>query len=353
MTTSIITAADEMALRECLAPVVAERCGGESAIASIRWKRFDLATSYAARVVTVHFHDGGSLELFLKDFGFSVRAKDDPRERREREVRVYRELLPRTTLGTAAYHGSVLDEAHGRLWLLLELVDGTPVGYCDIVPYWGPATAALGRLHGAFASRADALARCEFLVHHTTDFFWSTLERAADCVSRIAPGLSGELSGIARRYPPIVEVMTDQPRTLLHGGCRTTNILVKIAGDPARVCIVDWEEAACGAPLYDLAYLLDGIEPPTLDPLLDAYRGEARAHDLPLPPRRDVKHVIDCFRLHTILATLAKAVIKGYREGDVAKLLGIAGRLADAVCGRAGRRAPRQAAGTREGSPAR
>lgn len=353
VTTSAMTATDEVVLRECLASAVAELSGGRSAVASIHWRRFELATSYDARVVTAHLDGGASLDVFLKDFGFSVRAKDGPRERREREVRVYRELLPRAILGTATYYGSVLDEARGRLWLLLEFVDGTPVGYCDIAPHWAPAAAALGRLHGEFAARADTLARCDFLVHHSADFFWSTLERAAHCVSRIAPHLTGQLSGIASRYAPVVDVMTDQPRTLLHGGCRSTNMLVKIAADPDRVCIVDWEEAACGAPLYDLAYLLDGIEPPTLDPLLEAYRREAGAYDLPLPPHRDMKRVIDCFRLHTILATLAKAVLKGYREADVATLLDIGGRIADAVRGSAGRRGARQAAGRREGSPAR
>ena len=33
------------------------------------------------------------------------------------------------------------------------------------------------------------------------------------------------------------------------------------------------------------------------------------------------------------LAMLGHAVLKGYKEKDVAKLLGIAGRLSDSVCG--------------------
>ena len=87
-----------------------------------------------------------------------------------------------------------------------------------------------------------------------------------------------------------------------------------------------------GAPLLDLAYLLDGIEPPALDPLLDSYVREARSYDLPLPPRREMKYVLDCFRLHMTLTMLGHAVLKGYQEPGVAKLLAIAGRLSDAVC---------------------
>lgn len=350
-TTDVVTSADEDVLRQCLAPVVAERFGGRSSIAAIRWRRFDLATSYRARVVTAHMDHGDALDVFLKDFGFTVRAKDDPKRRREREVRVYRDVLERAPLDTAAYYGSVLDEPRRRLWLLLELVDGTPVGYCDIARSWLPAVAALGRLHGRFASRADALAGCDFLVHHTADFFWAKVELAARCVSRIAPHLDHELTAIARRYGPIVDVMMDQPRTLLHGGCRSTNILVNIASDPARVCIVDWEEAAFGAPLYDLAYLLDGIEPPTLDPLLDAHRREAMAHGLPIPSRRKAKYVIDCFRLHMTFTMLAQGVLKGYDGKDMAKLLAIGGQLSDAVRGNTRPRGARQAASPLEGGP--
>src|SRR5207248_1649161 len=100
---------------------------------------------------------------------------------------------------------------------------------------------------------------------HDAEFFWSRAEQALRDVTRIAPRLAEELADIVSGYAPVVERMTDQPRTLLHGGCRPSNILVKVASDPARVCILDWEEAGCGAPLYDLAYLLDGIEPPILD----------------------------------------------------------------------------------------
>src|SRR5205823_228814 len=83
---------------------------------------------YAAEVLTVRLDSGAAFRVFLKNFGLSARPKDGPRQRREREVRVYRELLAGAGLGTAGYYGSVLDEARGRLWLLLEYVDGTPGG---------------------------------------------------------------------------------------------------------------------------------------------------------------------------------------------------------------------------------
>src|SRR5262245_23114167 len=323
---------DEEALCRCLASALPEALGRRCAITAVSRRRFELATSYSAQVVVVCLDTGEEVKVFLKDFSSTVRPKDRPKQRREREVRVYRELLAGAGLGTAGYYGSILDESGGRLWLLLEFVEGTPVGYLDIAGYWAPAAAQLGRLHGHFAAQAERLSGCDFLARHDADFFWARAELAGRCVTELAPHLAGELKRIVDRYAPVVRLMAAQPLTLVHGGCRSTNILVKVASDPGRVCIIDWEEAAFGAPLLDLAYLLDGIEPPTLDPLLDVYVAEARAYDLSLPPRQDMKYVIDCFRLHMTLTMLGQAVLKGYKEKDVAKLLAIAGRLSD-VCG--------------------
>jgi hypothetical protein len=333
MTTALSTPADEELLRQCLEPALAEALGRRAEIASVRRRRFELATSYSAQVVEVRLDAGEEVRLFLKDFGSTVRPKDRPAQRCAREVGVYRGLLAGAGLGTPRYYGSVLDEPGGRLWLLLEFVDGTPVGYLEIGEYWAQAAAGLGRLHGHFAWQAGRLGACDFLVRHDSDFFWWKVEQAARCVGRIAPHLAGELVRVEACYGRVVDLMAGQPRTLVHGGCRTANILVKVASDPARVCVLDWEEAGFGAPLLDLAYLLDGIEPPTLDPLLDAYVRAARAYNLPLPPRRDMKYVLDCFRLHMTLTMLGHALRKGYKEKDVAKLLAITRRLSDSVSG--------------------
>jgi aminoglycoside phosphotransferase (APT) family kinase protein len=329
MTTTETIPAEEDALRQCLARAVPD-LAGSSPVMAIRRERFNLSTSYDTYLVTVRLAAGRELRLFLKDFGFSVRPKDGPRQRRERELRVYQELLADAGLGTARYYGSVVDESRGRLWLLLEFVDGTPVGYCDL-EYWPAAAEGLGRMHGAFARQADRLRACDFLLRHDGDFFWSKAEFALKAMGQIAPHLVDRLTALVNRYAPVVAVMTGQPPTLVHGGCRPSNILVRVASDPSRVCILDWEEAAVGGPLFDVAYLLDGFEPPVLDGFLDAYRRGASAYGLALPPPGEMKYVVDCFRLHMTLRSLSQAVLKGYKERDVAKLLGIAERLDEQI----------------------
>jgi hypothetical protein len=325
-------AADEIdeILGQSLAQAVPDLVRCPAAIAGSQWARFRLSTSYDTYLVTVWLDDGKELQVFVKDFGVSVRPKDKRRQRREREPRVYQELLGGTGLGTARYYGSVVDETQGRHWLLLEFVDGTPVGYCDL-EHWPVAAEALGRMHGYFARQVDRLEGCEFLVRHDAEFFWSKAEKALENVERISPRRVCPLARLVSRYGVVIAAMTGQPPTLLHGGCRPSNILVKVSPDPSRVCILDWEEAALGAPLLDLAHLLDGVESPVLDWSFTAYRRGAADHGLILPPAEDMRYLFDCFRLHMTLNSLSHAVFKGYKEQDIIKLLGIAERIGGAV----------------------
>jgi Phosphotransferase enzyme family len=297
MNTSMATRTDDDTLRKGLERMIPTILDEPSMITDISWSRFKLSTSYDTYIVKVQLAAGDEFKFFLKDFGFSVRPKDSPKQRRERELRIYQDLLAEADLGTARYYGSILDESKGQCWLALEFVEGTPAGYCEL-EHWSPAAGALGRMHGYFARHGNRLRSCDYLIHHTAEFFWSIAELALRNVAQISLHLVDRLANIVAHYTPIVAVMTSQPPTLLHGGCRPTNILIKVVSDPSRVCIIDWEEAGFGAPLYDVAYLLDGIEPPILDRLLDAYRQEALAYDLPLPPQAEMKYVVDCFRLH-------------------------------------------------------
>src|SRR5438270_12373092 len=105
MTTSIASLAEEDALRQCLERTAFDCFGGTSAIVAIHRSRFDLSTSYNTYLLTVQMASGAEIKVFLKDFGFSVRPKDGARQRRERELRVYQELLAEAELGTARYYG--------------------------------------------------------------------------------------------------------------------------------------------------------------------------------------------------------------------------------------------------------
>src|SRR5207244_7203663 len=71
---------------------------------------------------------------------------------------------------------------------------------------------------------------------------------------------------IAGRYSQVVERLLTLPLTLIHGEFYPSNILVheietcrsRLTGDTVRVCPVDWEMAAVGPGLIDLAALTAG-----------------------------------------------------------------------------------------------
>jgi thiamine kinase-like enzyme len=59
------------------------------------------------------------------------------------------------------------------------------------------------------------------------------------------------------RYERIIDRLIALPTTFIHGELYASNILVQEA-DPVRVCPVDWEMAAIGPGLIDLAALTAG-----------------------------------------------------------------------------------------------
>src|SRR5262249_14124690 len=326
MTTRLPKRTDEDLLRRSLEGIVAEAYGPQARVAATEQRRSNASSSYAADVVTVRLASGEEFRLFLKDFGHSQFPKDDLDRQRDRELRVYRDLLGPAELGAARYYGSVWDGSQGRFWLFLEFVEGTPVEYCAFDD-WVRAAAWLGRLHGRFAGQADRLGACDFLLRHDADFFRSQARQALEGVSQCWPPLARRLAEVLKRFGPCVEILVRQPLTLVHGSYNPRNILAGARADPAGVCPVDWEKAALGSALYDLAFLSYGFEPPRLDRLIGAYCDEALAHDVALADGGQVRFALDCFRLYRALKTLCRAQSRTLPEHKAARKVEEAERL--------------------------
>ena len=338
-TTAIADVADDDAvLRDCI--VAAARTGGGAAspLAALRCRRLASSTSYETQVIEAEFEDGRTLKAFLKDYGSSVRPKDGPEQRREREIRFYRDVAPNGELGVPRYYGSACGRGERPSWgdprqphwLLLEFVDGSPVRYCDF-EQWVVAAGWLGKMHGYFSRRLDRLDLCDWLERHSWELFESRAEAARRAVALVSEPLAERLGAALRQYDKAVRVMVDQPRTLLHGGYHALNVLVNIEAAPGRICVIDWEEAGLGAPLADLSSFTDGFEPPRLDRLLNAYGGSAAAFGLGLPPRSEAVHVMRCFRLHKLIQSLPKYARWTNPEQTLAKLIALAERFAAEV----------------------
>ncbi len=336
MTTRLSQRADEEVLSQCLEGIGPGAPAPRPAVAGIERVRSADSSSYASEVVTVRLASGEEFRLFLKDFGSSRLAKEDPERQRDRELRVYRDLLAEADLGTAKYRGSVWDGSEGRFWLLLEFVDAVPLGSCRF-EWWLAAAGWLGRLHGHFAQHADRLRGQDFLLAHDRDFFWSKARLALAAVSGLSATLARRLADILSGYGPCVEVMVRQPPTLVHGSYKPRHILVGMGEEPARICPVDWELVAVGSGLYDLAFLSAGVEPPRLERMFDAYRLEALARHVPLPDREEMGLAVECFQLHKILKSLGGARHRQFSEDRVARLIDLGEQLGDRLRRRVGK----------------
>ena len=318
-------------LRLCIERVVTERFGPYSAIIALDRRRWHEASSYPAEVLTARLASGEELALFFKDFGSSAFQKVEPRLQRDRELRVYRDVLADAGLGTPEYFGSTWDESRERYWLFLELVVGTPLAYCGF-DHWIAAVGWLARLHGHCAAHPRTMVRRDFLLTHDANFFWTTARRAMRAVSSISLLLAERVDEILRRYASCVDVMASQRPTLVHGAFKPRHILVDAASARPRFCPVDWELAAAGSNVYDLAFLAHGLKGEPLERLLEAYRREAIARDLPLSGREEMRYLVDCFRLHRVLKALSGAEERALSEARVAKLVEIGEQLGQLVC---------------------
>ena len=73
------------------------------------------------------------------------------------------------------------------------------------------------------------------------------------------------------RYGEAIAPLASLPRTFVHGELYPSNVLVVRDDRDPRVCPIDWEMAAIGPGLVDLAALVGGWDPPERERLVAAY----------------------------------------------------------------------------------
>jgi hypothetical protein len=324
------TTEDEQELRESVRLALRRAGREDSSVAAVRRRAFPGTTSYPVEIVTVELADGETVDIFLKDFCRSRLPKEAAAERRERERRVYAELLQSSELGTARFYGTRWDDAAAHYWLMLEFVGGEPLRDCTY-EYWPAAAAWLGRLHGRFLGRRGRLETCGFLVRHDADFFVRAAERALRTMSGWSASLAQRLAAVLESYDAVVAVLARDAETLVHGSYRPQNVLVERSSEPVRICPTDWELAAYGRSTFDLAYICDGFTPPRLDELFDAYEREAASFGVDLRGRDELRHEVDCVRLHKTINSLGDVHQWPRPAETAAKVVATAEALATAI----------------------
>jgi hypothetical protein len=274
-------------------------------------------SSFTLEELAVELDDGTELDLMFKDLGASGlserarAAKPDFLYDPLREIEAYRSILAPADLGTAAFYGSVVDPAQGRFWLFIENVPGTALWQIGELEVWEAVARWAAGLHDRFAG--EEVRGADTLVRYDADLFRLWMRRALDFADRWEARQPGKgrrtIEWLAERYEPVVERLAALPATFIHGELYASNVLVEQRNGATRVCPIDWELAAIGPGLIDLAALTMGWDAGERTVLTTAYRakGQAGGEADWLPDGDPFGELLDCARLHLAVQWLGWA----------------------------------------------
>ncbi|HMF19202.1 MAG TPA: aminoglycoside phosphotransferase family protein [Gemmataceae bacterium] len=224
-------------------------------------------SSFALEEIDVRLADGTQLEILFKDLSRHA-LLDEARQVKPsflydplREIDCYRSILSSCPMGTAAFYGAVVDEPAGRYWLLLEKVKGLELYQVGEIRLWQEAARWLAQFHQRFASSEELgkLSQAGRWLTYDEKYYRHWPERAATLARN--DGARQKIDRLASCYEAVIQRLISLPVTFIHGEFYPSNILVSESVGKVRICPVDWEMAAIGPGLIDLAALTAGNWP--------------------------------------------------------------------------------------------
>jgi Ser/Thr protein kinase RdoA (MazF antagonist) len=261
-------APDDDRLRDALAEALARAGGGVPCRVGRRQSQY--RSSFPLEELSVTLERGEELRLAFKRLEWQALGREarlaKPRFLFDarREPAVYRLILPAAPPGPPGYIGATVGAAarsagEGR-WLFVEWVDGRELYQVGERAAWVQVARWLGELHAALAPGVDDHAGQAPLLLHDAAYYEGWLSRALDFAKAAGQARDATrfLDWLAKRHDGIVEALLGLPRTVVHGDFFASNVLVAGSAQEPRVAPVDWELAAVGSGLSDLAALLSG-----------------------------------------------------------------------------------------------
>ncbi|HKB00606.1 MAG TPA: phosphotransferase [Gemmataceae bacterium] len=310
------TDAEESGLRHVLERLLGRARGARIQVAGLRRKPSPFATLSAAEVLTVALADGGEDAVFVKHLG-PAGADEPDKERRDREVRVYEDLLGRAELPAVRYYGSRWNGATERHEIYLEYVADWNLQYHHL-EHWFTAAQRLAQFHGHFAARAGELAARDYLLRLDAAYFRAWAGRALATVAAQSAGLAAELAPVVDHYDPAADLLARQPATLVHNDLAPKNVLALRSSRPARICFIDWEMAGVGCGLLDLVHLKHGLGPADDERMCAAYTAELVGAGLLPTGAAEWDRLVAACELHQTLYRLAYSRSWGLSPATVA-----------------------------------
>ncbi len=250
-------------LRETLQSVLA--AAGAGRLLSVSRRRSQYRSSFPLEDLSIRLEHGEELRVAFKRLVWEELNHDGRLARPRflfdatREPTVYRSLLPGAPAGPPTFLGAVPADAGASCWLFLEWVEGRELYQVGERSIWIKVADWLGRFHVAHTSARVDDADMP-LLHYDAAYYRRWLSRAREYAHSAAR--SGDaarfLDWLAMRHDAVVEALLELPSTIIHGDFNASNVLVCGSDDALRVVPLDWELAAVGPGLMDLAALISG-----------------------------------------------------------------------------------------------
>jgi hypothetical protein len=276
---------ETLEIRTELARALGERRGAPVTVSELERRPCAYRTSFALEELDVALEDGTRLRLMMKDLSRAALHEHAQAAKPQllydplREIHVYRDLLDTAGLGTAQYHGSSIDPARDRWWLFIENVVGDALWQIGEFDVWEEAARWLAGMHGSLAGAAGGNGQ---LLRYDRELLGVWARRAAtfadDPRSPWSVSERQRIRELTARYDTVAEQLDSLAPTFIHGEFYPSNVLVQRGGGRPRICPIDWEIAAIGPGLLDLAALSVGKWTATERVrLAAAYRAAARS----------------------------------------------------------------------------
>jgi len=256
-------------LREELQRVLSLYFRRQKKIRRLRRRRSNYSSSHRIENLEVELDGGKNLSLVFKDMSASslLETAQDVRPRflyhPQREMETYRALLDPKQFGTAICYGTTQRPELERYWLFLERVSGPLLWQAGRIESWKCAAHWIANLHTRFSRNAGAQIKLpQFLLRHDQQYYLRWMQRAGDLISTRRASLGKELyqqfERLACNYDRVIGRLLSLPQTLIHGEFYPSNVILRRGTSAKSVCPIDWEVAAVGPGLIDLAALTSG-----------------------------------------------------------------------------------------------
>ena len=307
-------------LREELEIILSDYFGEKREILGLRRRRSSYSSSYTIENLEVELDKAKPLRLILKDLS-PTSLLSEARDVRpqflyspQREIEIYRSLLNSQEFGTPVYYGALEQTESQRYWLFLERVEGPLLWQVGRLEHWEGAAAWLGRFHAHFAMPCkqghDRLP--SVLLSYDAAHFLRWMERAERFLARRPSSANQALKvgfqNLVKRYDRVVDSLLAIPQTLIHGEFYPSNVILRTDESAKTICPIDWEVAAIGPGLIDLAALVSGAwRQEERQRLVKAYCQAARAVSTDSISLKDTLRMVDYCQLHLAVQWLGWA----------------------------------------------